>query len=246
MIPHMRLCIDMGSDQIKCACFDGGRCVKIFKVNDLAELKQALAGAVIDQGLLVCSDPVKAQHWAKEISSWGISIKPILCDDFLSHAAPEAKDLLLPDTVAKIYRALSLYPMSDCLVVDFGTTVRYELISKQGKLLGRTTFPFFELLSKAMHSRPLVLEDQSPSPLGQNPIESIDSGCYYGLLGSVERIISEIRLRAPIPSEMITIATGAITERVSWKNPSAELVDHIHPHLILEGLNQIINEGLQK
>lgn len=238
----MRLCIDMGSDQIKCALFEGSQCLKVFRVQDLAELKKAIEGASIDKGLLVCSDPLKARDWAKQISSWNIPIKPILCEDFLLHA-PDAKDLLLPDTIAKIYGALSLYPVNDCLVVDFGTTVRYELISKQGKLLGRSTFPFFELLYRSMSITPHYLDGQVPQPLGQNPIESMNSGCYFGLLGSVERLIAEIRLASGSPSEIMTVATGTITEKSSWKNPLSELVDQIHPYLILEGLNQILNEG---
>jgi pantothenate kinase type III len=45
----------------------------------------------------------------------------------------------------------------------------------------------------------------------------MNSGCYYGLLGSVERIIAEIRLESPTPFEIMTIATGTVTEKLSWK-----------------------------
>ncbi len=238
----MRLCIDMGSNHIKGGLFEGGRCVKVFGIKEPAELKNHLGGFSIEQGLLVCSDPLKGEAWAKEITASGIPMKPVLCDNFSERTTPELKDLLLPDTIAKIYGALSICPTNDCLVVDFGTTVRYELISRQGKLLGRTTFPFFELLFHSLSTTPSYLNDEIPEPLGKNPIESVSSGCYYGLLGSVERIIAEIRLEAESPSEIITIATGTLTENPSWKNPLSELVDHIHPYLILEGLNQMLQE----
>lgn len=236
----MRLCIDVGSEFVKCAIFDGQKIARIFRVKEVHEIKKGIEGATIDQGLLICNNLVKGKHWANEISSWKIPIQPLVSENFASRATPDVQDLLLPDTIAKIYGALTLYPMSDCLVVDFGTTVRYELISKEGRLLGRTTFPFFDILSEAMSIEPLVLTEQIPPPLGHNLVESMNSGCYYGLLGSVERIIAEIRQLSP---NMITIATGTLTENINWQNPSSELVDHIHPYLVLEGLNQIINEG---
>ncbi len=239
---NMRLCIDIGSEYVKCAIFDGQQPARIFRVKEIEDIKKGIDGATIDHGLLICNNPMKGKQWAQEISSWNIPMKPLIPDNFLSSADPDVKDLLLPDTIAKIYGALTRYPMSDCLVVDFGTTVRYELISKEGRLLGRTTFPFFDILSQAMSIEPLVLTQQIPPPLGRNLVESMNSGCYYGLLGSVERIIAEIRQVSP---NMITVATGTLTENINWKNPSSELVDHIHPYLVLEGLNQIINEGLK-
>ena len=242
----MRLCIDMGLQNIKVALFENERCIKIFPAHNIAELRKGIEGTSIEQGLLVCNDPLKAQEWAREISSWNIPMKPVLCEDFPSTIDPNLKDLLLPDSIPKIYGALSLYPTNDCIVVDFGTTVRYELITKQGKLLGRTTFPFFDLLASAVNIKLPYIGDQIPAPLGQNPVDSINSGCYYGLLGSVERIIAEIRLESPTPFEIMTIATGTVTEKLSWKNPLTELVDQIHPYLVLEGLNQIINEGMKK
>lgn len=242
----MRLCIDLGLQNIKVALFDNDRCIKIFPVRDLSDLKKSIEGISIEQGLVVCNNPLKAHEWTREISSWNIPMKPILCENFPSTIDPDLKDLLLPDSIPKIYGALSLYPTNDCIIVDFGTTVRYELITKHGKLLGRTTFPFFDLITSAVNIKIPYIGDQIPSPLGKNPVDSMNSGCYYGLLGSVERIIAEIRLESPTPFEIMTIATGTVTEKLSWKNPLAELVDQIHPYIVLQGLNQIINEGLKK
>ncbi len=239
----MRLCIDMGSQHTKCAIFENQKCLKIFALHELSELKKEITGLSIDKALLVCNDPTKAQEWARAISSWNIPIKSLLCENFSAVDDPALKDLLLPDTIAKIYGALSLYPTNDCIVIDFGTTVRYELITKQGKFLGRTIFPFFELLTRSVHVSTPYIGDEPPSSVGHNLVEAVNSGCYYGLLGSVERIIAELRLQSQTPFEIMTIATGTITEKLGWKNPLTELVDQIHPYLILEGLNQIMNEG---
>lgn len=239
----MRLCVDIGSQHTKCAIYENQKCLKIFALHKLPDLKKEVSGISIDQGLLVCNDPLKGQEWAREISSWNIPMTPLPCENFSKNVDPALKDLLLPDTIAKIYGALSLYPTNDCIVIDFGTTVRYELITKQGKFLGRTLFPFFELLTRAVHVSTPYIGDKPPSPLGKNLVDAVNSGCYYGLLGSVERILAELRLESQTPFEIMTIATGTITERLGWKNPLSELVDQIHPYLILEGLNQIMNEG---
>jgi pantothenate kinase type III len=240
----MRLCIDVGRDQVKCGLFQDSQCIKAFKIRTFAELKTHLQGVSIKEGLLVCNDPIKAQEWERQISLAIVPIKIVKTEDFSSRAAPEAKNLLLPDTIAKIYGALSYHPTNDCLMIDFGTTIRYELISKQGLLLGRCIFPFFDLLYRSLETTPFNFEDQIPPPIGLNPVDAVTSGCFFGVLGSVERVISEIRLSSPNPSELLTIATGALTEKPCWKNPICELIDELHPHLVLEGLNQILNEGI--
>lgn len=241
----MHLCIDIGADLVKCGLFQDQQLVHTFRIHELAELKSTLQDKTFEKAIFVCNDSRKAQEWSDQISSWGIPIKAINPADFSKRVIPQAKDLLLPDTVAKIYGALSHHPINDCLVIDFGTTVRYELISKQGILLGRSIFPFFDLLYRSLHTAPCHFEDQIPAPLGLNPVESMAAGCFFGLLGSIERIISEIRLQSPNPSELITIATGMLTEKACWNTPLSELVDHIDPYLTLEGLHQILNEGIK-
>lgn len=239
----MHLCIDIGTDHVKCGLFQDQQMIQVLRIHHLEELKQSLQNQSFEKGILVCNDLRKTQEWSQAISSWGIRIQAIKPADFSKHVIPTAKDFLLPDTIAKIYGALSRCPANDCLVIDFGTTVRFELISKQGILLGRSIFPFFDLLYQSLNIEPCHFQDQIPAALGLTPPESMHAGCFFGLLGSIERIVSEIRLASPNPSELTTIGTGTLTENVCWKNPLHELIDYIYPYLTLEGLNQILNEG---
>lgn len=239
----MRLCIDIGTDYVKCGFFQNQHCIKNFQVQDLTELQSMIQNVRVESIILVCNNSAKSQEWIHPISLWGIAIKTIDPKDFQSRVAPSDQELLLPDTIAKIYGALSYHPINDCLVIDFGSTIRYELISKQGLLLGRSIFPSFKLLDQSLNVPLFHFEDQVPAPLGIHYLEAVNGGCFFGVLGAVERMISEIRLCSPHPSELITLATGALTEKACWKDLVGELVDYIYPHLILEGLNQILNEG---
>jgi pantothenate kinase type III len=241
---NMQLCIDIGSEHIKCALFEGTSLVKTFTTTDLNHLKSILEPLSLKKGIVVCNDPMKASAWSQEICRWNIATTPLICEKYLSRLAPELGDLLLPDTLAKIYGALSFHPINDCLIVDFGTTIRFELISKEGKLLGRSTFPFFDLIFRSLNISPVSLKEETPPPpLGRNPVESIYCGSYFGLLGAVERIVSEIRLASPSPSQLLTVATGTLTDLPAWTSPLSELIDYIHPHLTLEGLNRILLES---
>ncbi|NDD57947.1 MAG: hypothetical protein EBZ47_01660 [Chlamydiae bacterium] len=154
----------------------------------------------------------------------------------------EPKDLR---SLANFYGALKRFPLNDCLIVDLGTENRFDLFSKEGLYLAGSicTFP-----AKFQTEKPIFSMEQTHQ-------EKIETGVYYGLLGSIERISQELSLSTPSPSSVKILATGNILFNKEDANKQSnspfikdlqEIVDDICPHLTFLGLNEIFKEFLLK
>src|SRR6266567_1290464 len=99
-----------------------------------------------------------------------------------------------------------------CIVVDFGTSTNFDVISARGDFLGGALAPGIEISLDALAARAAQLrkvELVAPrSPIGKNTVESLQSGILYGFAGQVDglvrRIIGEI---GPVTA---VIATGGL------------------------------------
>jgi type III pantothenate kinase len=159
------------------------------------------------------------------------------------------------DRIANAYGALKVFPTADCIVIDIGTALTADYISKEGAYLGGMIYPGPTLCAKALadytDKLPLVTVFKPDSPLGKTTEAHLQSGIYYGLLGAIERLIAELRTTASSPSSVKVLATGgaiAIEDtgiggsKIAFVEDLKELVDFINPHLTLIGLNEIQKE----
>ncbi|HSW86445.1 MAG TPA: type III pantothenate kinase [Rhabdochlamydiaceae bacterium] len=165
---------------------------------------------------------------------------------------PEA---LGPDRIANIYGALFHYPYNDCIVVDIGTAVTFDYITKDGHYVGGSIYPGSDLCAKALANftdkLPYVKIAKPLSPLAKTTETHIQSGIYYGLLGAIERMVAELQMTAQSPSSVHVIATGGATFSDAtggneFLEDLKELVDVIDPHLTLVGLHEILKEKRRK
>lgn len=159
------------------------------------------------------------------------------------------------DRIAGCYGALSCFPSNDCIVIDIGTAITADFVAKEGRYPGGMIFPGPDLCAKALAEYtdllPLVSMKKSPSPLARTTVTHLQGGIYYGMLGSIERLIAELRSTASSPSSVKVIATGGAVriddtnvcaDKVEFVDDLKELVDLIHPHLTLVGLREILTE----
>ena len=75
--------------------------------------------------------------------------------EFKRLATDETFPLLKPDRIANIYGALYHFPSNDCVIVDIGTTVRFDYVTKHGVYLGGAIFP-------------MILTEELPPALGKD------------------------------------------------------------------------------
>jgi type III pantothenate kinase len=125
-----------------------------------------------------------------------------------------------------------------CVVVDFGTTINYDIVSADGELLGAIFTPGVEISIQALAQRTARLppiEIEAPSELiGRTTVAAIRSGIVYGFAGQVDAIVS--RLREEMADEITAIATGGLAQTIV---PYCDQIDETDDLLTLTGLRLI-------
>src|SRR4051794_26797677 len=125
-----------------------------------------------------------------------------------------------------------------CVVVDFGTTINYDIVSAEGELLGAIFTPGVEISIQALAQRTARLppiEIEPPSELiGRTTVAAIRSGIVYGFAGQVDAIVG--RLREEMADEITAIATGGLAHTIV---PFCDQIDETDDLLTLTGLRLI-------
>jgi len=142
------------------------------------------------------------------------------------------------DRVAGVAAAQHLFPDKNCLVIDAGTCITYDFLSKNNVYKGGAIAPGMQMRLKAMHEFTHKLPQPDLDwPLdfeGKSTKEALLSGVCVGVADEINGKI-----------ERYTLRYGDVQVLLCGGN-SAMLAKHIKnnilavPSLILEGLNQIL------
>jgi len=143
------------------------------------------------------------------------------------------------DRLANAASASALYG-SPCVVVDFGTAVTFDIISRERKYIGGVIAPGLEAMTDYLHDRTALLPKidltEPVSAIGKSTRGAMLAGAVYGYRGLIRQIIEEIRRDLAKPRNLKIVATGGYAELIAAKMPEIETV---HPGLTLEGLRII-------
>jgi type III pantothenate kinase len=173
-----------------------------------------------------------AERWAQApILSVGPGVKtgiPIRYDD------PREVG---PDRIVNAVAANERYG-APCIVVDFGTSTNFDILSPGGEFVGGVLAPGIEVSMDALFARAarLVKVDfvTPPTVIGKTTVGALQSGLVYGFAGQVDGIVG--RIRAELGVDAQTVATGGLAELIA---PHAATLDRVDPHLTLEGLRLV-------
>jgi type III pantothenate kinase len=125
-----------------------------------------------------------------------------------------------------------------CVVVDFGTAVTHDVVSKDGEYLGGVIFPGVEISLEALTDRAAALPRidlvEPRSLIGKSTVDAIRSGMIFGYAAMVDGIVR--RLRDQLGDATHAIATGGLAHVVV---PFCETIDVVDDLLTLQGLRLI-------
>jgi type III pantothenate kinase len=122
-----------------------------------------------------------------------------------------------------------------CVVVDFGTSTNYDVVSDQGEYLGGIISPGIEISMDALYDRAAKLtkvDIEAPRELiGRSTQAALQSGLVYGFAGQVDGILK--RVRGEMGDDLKTIGTGGLASTIA---PFCEELDVVDDLLTLTGL----------
>jgi len=139
-----------------------------------------------------------------------------------------------PDRIMNAVAAKERYG-APAIVVDFGTSTNFDIVSPEGEYVGGVLAPGIEISMDALFARAarLVKVDfvEPPQVIGKTTATALQSGLVYGFAGQVDGIVEAVRreLRADAP----VIATGGLAELIA---PHSRTISQVDPFLTLEGL----------
>ena len=123
------------------------------------------------------------------------------------------------------------------VVVDFGTAVSFDIISRERKYVGGVIAPGLEAMTDYLHQRTALLPKISllepPAAIGKSTRQAMLAGAVYGYRGLVRQILIEIGRQLGIPHNLQVVATGGYAELIAAGLPE---IRRVLPHLTLEGL----------
>jgi type III pantothenate kinase len=142
-----------------------------------------------------------------------------------------------PDRIANAVGARERYG-APCIVVDFGTSTNFDIVSAAGEFVGGVLAPGIQISMDALFQRAarLLKVDfaEPPSVIGKTTSQALQSGLVFGFAGQVDGIVA--RIRAELGAEAPVVATGGLADLVA---PHSGTISRVDPFLTLEGLRLI-------
>jgi type III pantothenate kinase len=149
----------------------------------------------------------------------------------IKHDAPRE---IGPDRLMNAVAAKERYG-APCIVVDFGTSTNFDVVSPEGEYVGGVIAPGIEISMDALFARAarLVKVDfiEPPAPIGKTTATALQSGLVYGFAGQVDGIVAAIRGELGVEAQVV--ATGGLAELIA---PHSKTIGALDSLLTLEGL----------
>ena len=121
------------------------------------------------------------------------------------------------------------------IVVDFGTSTNFDVVSAAGDYVGGVLAPGIEISMDALFARAarLVKVDyaEPEQVIGKTTESALRSGLVFGFAGQVDGIVDAIRRELAADAQVVS--TGGLAELIA---PHSRTISKVDPFLTLEGL----------
>ncbi|UOF00720.1 type III pantothenate kinase [Bdellovibrio reynosensis] len=248
----MILCLDVGNTQIYAGLFDKDKMLLSFRKNSKSgassdETGIFLRSAIRENGF----DPSKITKIAicsvvPEViySLRGACMKYFNINPFILQAGVKTGLKVKyrnpvevgADRIANSIAATHLYPGKNLILVDLGTATTFCAVTKEKDYLGGSIVAGLRLNMEALESKtaklPSVEIISMHEALGRSTIESIQSGLFYGHLGTIKELSERITKECFQDEKPLVIGTGGF----AYLFEKEKIFDEIVPDLVLKGM----------
>lgn len=251
----LTLALDIGNTNISIGAFEGKELIKHWRVATDHNKETDEYGILIIQllshdlikprdinGVVVSSVVPRLLKPICEMSQRYFQVEPLVVSSQLNLGLELRCDNpweVGTDRIANAVAAHEEYK-GKIIVVDFGTSTNFDVVSEDGAYIGGAIAPGISISSEALFQRaaklPKVEITRPQSVIGKNTIACMQSGFYFGFKGQMEEIIRQIKSELGDEARVRVIATGGFSSLIA---SDSKLVDTIDPNLTIKGLRII-------
>jgi type III pantothenate kinase len=251
----MLLTIDVGNTHTVVGCFAGARLVESWRVRTDSRatsdelgllLHGLLAGWERPAGISVCSTvPAVLGELRQLLARRYADVPAVVVEPGVKTGVPLLYDNPREVGADRIVNALAAFHLygGPAVVVDFGTSTNFDVVSRRGEFLGGAIAPGIEISLDALAARGARLfkiELTRPrSVIGKSTVEALQSGVLYGFAGQVDGLVR--RITAVLGPETTVVATGGLAPLVLAES---ETVQRYEPDLTLIGLRLVFERNV--
>jgi type III pantothenate kinase len=253
----MLLAIDIGNTNTVLGVFEGEKVVHSWRVktdsrhtaDELMLMYRGLLQDVVITGIAACSTvPAALRELRTMLSRYWPDLPTVLVEPGIKTGVALLTDNPREVGADRIVNTLAAHHLvsGPAIVVDFGTSTNFDVVSAKGEFLGGALAPGIEISLDALAARAAQLrkvELVAPrSPIGKNTVEALQSGILYGFAAQVDGLVR--RLAATLvpdsPDSVEVIATGGLAPLIV---EHAETLTRHEPDLTLLGLRLIFDRN---
>lgn len=253
----MLLAIDVGNTNTVIGVFDGENLVRSWRIksdarntaDELALTFRGLLDGYVITGIAACSTvPAVLRELRVMIAAYYSDVPTLIVEPGVRTGVGVLTDFPREVGSDRICNTAAAHHLvgSRAIVVDFGTSTNFDVVSERGEFLGGALAPGIEISLDALAARAAQLRKvelvEPRSVIGKNTVESLQSGILYGFAAQVDGLVRRLRAQfAPDdPDGVAVIATGGLAPLVI---EHCETVTRYEPDLTLLGLRLVFDRN---
>ena len=235
----MQLCIDAGNSKIKYALFDKRKLINKIVSDDFElEILTSIFSEFKPGSAIISSVRKIPAKWLSKLKK---NTKTIILSDRI--VIPVSLDYKTPETlgtdrIAVAVAAFSLFPDQHNLIINAGTCITFDLVTKKGVYKGGAIAPGIEMRYKAMHEftskLPYVTNRKPVRITGKSTEESLNSGVLNNVCFEIEGAID---FYSSHYKKLNVLLTGGDSSFLAKRLKNSIFAA---PDLVLTGLNEIL------
>lgn len=237
------LALDFGNSRVKIGLFENSilKETNAFDYNHLSEALAYIRNLSYDQSIY-CSVGKEGESVLHEVRK---NVECLRFDSLtkipitIEYETPET---LGGDRLAAAIGAWSLFPDSNCLLINMGTCITFDVLHKDRGFIGGNIAPGWHMRAKAMQqfTAKLPLANLPPKnnlELGTNTQTALQLGCTHGILREIKGYINDFN---PKYTDLRCVISGGDTE---YFVNQLKMNIFAEPFLVLKGLNIILENS---
>ncbi len=240
----MKLILDVGNTKVKTAIYRDGSLVHTdsFKNLSLSQLEQITGQWTPEYTILSA---------VREVDPGIVTyLKDRYKAIILDHLTPlpitlkyETPETLGKDRIALAVGGYSLFPDRDLLIIDAGTCITYDVVTRDKEYLGGNISLGISMRFKALHTftdkLPLIKRKEPDALIGNSTQSSILTGVMIAIVAEMEGMIR--KYEQEIPGIQVVLSGG------DAKFFESQLKNRIFasPNLVIQGLNEILDYNVR-